>query len=465
MAGYLKLSIVSMHNLLTILIVLIIAYPSFLSGVFWEDLIFIFNHEQITQNSNPLAFYTPGHIYQKSWPLGYTFFWGEFRLFGENFLIYKVLLILIHLMNFNLVKKLFYLIKIPYHQFAATLFLIHPLQVESVSWIFQQNTLLATTFCLLVINSHLSSQRNFSLKVILYFLLSILTKPYALCLPFILSWLNKTRNIRSYLFLILMFTLAILSVIVTIGGINASKHEVASIEYFNTEGDYTLTKTEGVIERVYLISKTFNFYIASFLLPIKRTLIHPDYFNNSIISNISLLIFLSITLLSAYIILKKRYSFQFRFLIFLFYSFYLPFSGLVYIPFMKFSYYSDRWAYTMVIPLCGLLALFINKIVGKLNVPRFHSHKFYIIFILFFLPASYLSTNYSQMFNDKVHLLLVNIHYNPQKSILYALLIKEYEKIEDYSKILYISSEAMKKFPEEDRFRYYFSKSREKLGL
>ena len=65
-------------------------------------------------------------------------------------------------------------------------FLLHPIQVEAVSWVSEFRNLLATLFALLSCYYYLKNQANLSYLALVFFVLAILSKPSAVVLtPFV----------------------------------------------------------------------------------------------------------------------------------------------------------------------------------------------------------------------------------------------------------------------------------------
>ncbi|MDX6768008.1 MAG: tetratricopeptide repeat protein [Elusimicrobiota bacterium] len=71
---------------------------------------------------------------------------------------------------------------------AALLFAVHPLRVESVSWISERRDLLCGLFCCLSVSAHLDKKRGLSL---LFFALAGLSKGMAVTLPLALTLLDR----------------------------------------------------------------------------------------------------------------------------------------------------------------------------------------------------------------------------------------------------------------------------------
>lgn len=438
-------------------VLMIVLTPSLFSGLLWDDFVFIFKNDQITIDNNPFAFFIPGHPFQKSWPLGYFIFWCEYHVFGDNPLFYKILLLLIHGINIFIVDKLFIKLNIPKRLFAVCIFAIHPLLIESVSWVFQQNTLISTMLALLTLLYFEDSNRRISYRSLGFFILSLLVKPYAIALPIYLGLHALYKGLHRKWLIIFFILGSIASLIITQGGITSSKNENSFQEKFKTQvilnQDKEISNNEHfVITKGKAVLSTLSFYTFSFLFPLKRALIHNDYFSTY---EYALLAFWIV--FTGFIIIKG--SLPVYGLVLLFLCIYVPFSGLVYIPFMKFSLYSDRWAYFMIVPLSALLAHLANI---DISLKGFRVN--YSFMIYFVTSLVLLSFNYSLHFNNHEENLWSNINNHPKNRVLYHLLLDYYDRQDENEKLLKASALSIENFPQDDRFLYYYYKAKNKIS-
>jgi hypothetical protein len=86
---------------------------------------------------------------QQYYPVTHSAFWFEHRLWGDATLPYHLVNIGLHVLSAFLLLLLLRRIGIPGAEFAAALFALHPLQVQSVAWISElKNTLSGVSFLL-----------------------------------------------------------------------------------------------------------------------------------------------------------------------------------------------------------------------------------------------------------------------------------------------------------------------------
>lgn len=185
--------------------------PALWGETIWDDSL-------VTQNPRVRA---PGGIFAiwsglegtpgkdpRYWPLLYTSFWLEHRLWGGGMFGSHLINVLLHSLNAVLLWRVLRRLKISAAFFGALLWAVHPLGAESVAWILERKGLLSTTFFLGAALSFFH-QRNLSrsgLPVLSLFLFScaLLTKPVVLMFPVVLGiamwWQGGTlarRNLRA----------------------------------------------------------------------------------------------------------------------------------------------------------------------------------------------------------------------------------------------------------------------------
>ena len=154
---------------------------------------------------------------------------------------YLVTNLLLHLINAALVFYFIWLIsgkKIWVAAFSAIVFGIHPMHVESVAWVSERKDVLYTLFFLLSLIQYwrfLNDGKNKNLiYCFLFFALSILSKPAAIILPFVLLaldyWYGRKFNQRVLLekipFLLVSVVFALLTFIIQ------SKTAIASLDFY-----------------------------------------------------------------------------------------------------------------------------------------------------------------------------------------------------------------------------------------
>ena len=125
-------------------------FPAFFAGFVWDD-------EAFTEAaavrevsglwriwSSPRAIENEGHY----WPLVYTTFWLEHKLWGFAPAGYHAVNVALHLANTLLLWRLAGRLAVPGAWLLAAVFAVHPLHVESVAWVIERKDLLSGLFYL-----------------------------------------------------------------------------------------------------------------------------------------------------------------------------------------------------------------------------------------------------------------------------------------------------------------------------
>ena len=125
-------------------------YPSLGAGFVWDD--FVFTEAPVIQAWSGLwnIWFSPADIRHEGhyWPIVYTTFYLEHKLWGLDPLGYHVVNLALHLVNSLLVWRLMARLAIPGAWLIAAVFAVHPVHVESVAWIIERKDLLSGLFYL-----------------------------------------------------------------------------------------------------------------------------------------------------------------------------------------------------------------------------------------------------------------------------------------------------------------------------
>ena len=175
---------------LLLAIVVGMIYSPCLDGQFiWDDIhIYIVKNELLRSPIGLWKFWFSNEP-ADYFPLTYSTFWLEWRFAHEDPRLYHITNMILHCATGAVLYRLLCVLKIPAPLWITLLFVVHPLQVESVAWISQRKTLLAALFgfaaasqYVSICNSNDKRWANY-LLAILFFFLSLASKPTLIVLP------------------------------------------------------------------------------------------------------------------------------------------------------------------------------------------------------------------------------------------------------------------------------------------
>ncbi|MEA1952583.1 MAG: O-GlcNAc transferase, partial [Planctomycetota bacterium] len=134
-----------------------LAYYSAMKAEFvWDDNAYV-NHAAPMRSVDGLKqTWLQIESFPQYYPLVHTSFWLEYQLWETLPYGYHVTNIFIHAMCVVVLWKILLLLKVPGAWFAAAIFAVHPVNVESVAWISQRENLLCGLFYLSTLWAYLA---------------------------------------------------------------------------------------------------------------------------------------------------------------------------------------------------------------------------------------------------------------------------------------------------------------------
>src|ERR1035441_9200976 len=137
---------------------------------------------------------------QQYYPLSFTAFWVQHRLWGDSTLGYHLVNILLHCLSALLFLAILRWLEVPGAWLAAAIFALHPVHVESVAWMSQLKNTLSGLLYLSSVLAYLGFDRTrkkrlYALALGL-FLLALLSKTATVTLPaalLVIFWWKRGR--------------------------------------------------------------------------------------------------------------------------------------------------------------------------------------------------------------------------------------------------------------------------------
>lgn len=266
------------YFLVLFVLVAVIYFPATKAGFVWDDTIMKSLKAVSTWGGiwdlwfDPASAYMQGDKWREGhyWPLLYTTFWIEHKIWGFSATGYHIVNILIHFANTVLLWRLLARLAVPGAWFVAAVFAVHPLHAESVTWIMARKDMLATLFCLVALLMWLrfaeSRRRGHYASALLLFAAAMLCKSVVVVFPvtlLILQWwkeggITKTYLLRTAPFFLVGFAIAIADMLF----------------YQNVQ---PISLGYSIPERVLIATHALWFYVGKLLWPVELAVIYPRW--------------------------------------------------------------------------------------------------------------------------------------------------------------------------------------------
>ena len=343
------------------LLVAVSYFPALLGGFVWDDR--AFTEAAAVQEASGLwrIWFAPREIQGEGhyWPLTYTTFWLEHRLWGFAPLGFHAVNLLLHCANTVLLWRLLTRLAVPGAWVAAAVFAVHPVHVEAVAWVIGRKDLLATLCCLAAMLTWLRfvaqpyathRTRRYVLALGL-FAAGLLCKSIGVTLPAALlihCWWTQGRVTGTDLLRVAPFFAV---------GLGIAAADVAYYEEV-IDVDFTL------IERVLIAAHALWFYVGKLLWPASLVVIYPHWDVHVADPRAWAYVGAAIVGAVALWMLRRRIG-RGPFAGALFFAVTLsPVLGLVEYGYMQFSFVTDRYQYLADV---GALAVLVGAAASLLQ--------------------------------------------------------------------------------------------------
>jgi tetratricopeptide (TPR) repeat protein len=270
-----------------------IAYlPMLHNGFVWDDDTFLTKNPLIKAPDGLFRFWfsTQPSDY---WPVTSSTLWVEWRLWGMHAVGYHATNLLLHITEGLMLWSILRRLRVPGAYLAALLFVVHPVNVESVAWIAQRKNLTAMLFYLLSIHCFLRTRWSdptpgrlldsvagpaprsrvappgdlvmYGLSL-LAFILALLSKGSVAPLPVvflgIIAWRRRVTS-RDVLKLAPFFLVTAALIAVNI--------------WFQTHGSGEIVRQANGLERLLGAGAVVWFYLSKALLPVDLIFVYPQW--------------------------------------------------------------------------------------------------------------------------------------------------------------------------------------------
>ena len=330
--------------------VFLVYQPAWRGGFLWDDDLHLLDNP-VLKPGGLATVWTPGG-YKQYWPLTCTAYWLEFKTWGLDPLGFHLVNIALHALSALLVWRVLAALKAPGAFFAAAIFALHPVNVESVAWIAQLKGILSLLLALVSMLFFLAHERcggwwRWTLAAGFY-LLSALAKGIAITLPVVLlacAWWQRGRIGRRDLIRILPYLL--------IGIVMAA----TNVWTQHLEGAAEASvRSDSIFSRAAVAGCAVWFYLGKLIWPLDLCFVYPRWRidERNVLSYLpgAMLVFL----LGLAWCRRRTWGRPIVILIVCYVGLLLPALGFVNIFFMAYSLVADHWQYAAMIVPCAVFA-------------------------------------------------------------------------------------------------------------
>lgn len=340
--------------------------PAMRGGFIWDDDKLLFDSQLIkaADGLRRIWFSTEPYDY---FPLSYSAFWLEWRLWGMHTSGYHFVNLLLHALGAVLLWRVLLRLEISGAWLIALAFSLHPVCVASVAWISELKNTLSMVFYLPAILLFLRYDEeggNGWLGLALgAFLIALLAKSSVVMLPVVLLlcvwWRRGKLTFRDGLNALPFFALSLVFGLLTIW----FQHNRAML------GDVPVGPS--LANRMVTAGCAFWFYIFKIIVPINLSMIYPKWEVDAAAPNYSLPTLLLAVLTIVLWCFRKTWARPLCFGLGCFIATIFPVLGFVQMTFAKQTAVADHWQYAATPCILALLisplSLFFTNKSGRLK--------------------------------------------------------------------------------------------------
>ncbi|KJJ84805.1 Tetratricopeptide TPR_2 repeat protein [Candidatus Omnitrophus magneticus] len=446
-----------------IMLTVIIYMPTLKNDFIWDDDDYVYKNELIQKSDGLFRIWFSRETVQY-YPVVFSSFWFEHKLWGLQPFGYHFVNIFFHILNMllllKLVKKIYPRAAIP----VALIFAVHPIQVETVAWITERKNILALFFFLSTCLSYLEYQREKKdwqyFRTLALFIFALLSKSislYFVFVPILYKWWKGFKiTVEDIKESVPFFVIGFLS------GLNTMYMEIVKVGAKGTDFSLNLS------ERLVLAGKTILFYPYKILWPFEFMFFYPRWNINPSDWKQWFFSITVITLVFVMYFLRKKIGKGPIVIFFLYLVSIFPASGIVNVYPMIYSFVADHFLYLSMPPLliflCGLVFYLYDKLNKTTVIKRFYKtiNKTLVIFIVLFL--SFKTMSVAQNYKNQVTLWTDLIKRNPNLWASYINLAKIYDERNENEKAVVLYKKAIILNPKDFVSYYNLGNLYQKIG-
>ena len=253
-------------------------YPVFSAGYIWDDDFYLTENLLLNSITGLWRIWSEPAASPQYYPLVFTSFWIEKRLWGLDPLGYHLVNALLHAGCAFLLYRILLRLRMRGAILVAAVFAVHPLFVESVAWVTERKNVLSGFFCLASFLSLLKWQESGSpsnrdyVKAFVFFLLSLLSKTVTSTMPaafLVTAWFSGKRIDRRLVTRLIPFFVAGIGLGMLTG----------YLEYYHV-GAQGPEAQIPLVNRVLTAGWIFWFYLKKIFFPVSFCFNYPQFYPN-----------------------------------------------------------------------------------------------------------------------------------------------------------------------------------------
>lgn len=241
--------------------------PALTAGYIWDDDSYLTANLNLETADGLRRIWLEPTSNPQYYPIVFTSFWIERRLWDLHPAGYHLVNVLLHGLTAVLFWRLLVRLRVSGAWFAALLFALHPVMVESVAWVTERKNVLSCAFYVAAALAWFERRRL--LLVTVLFLAALLSKSVTATLPAALAliawWRGERFSKRDFRLLALLLIPAL-----AMGSVTAwmERHHVGA------QGD---SWNLDLAQRILVAGRAFWFYLGKLAWPAELTFIYPRW--------------------------------------------------------------------------------------------------------------------------------------------------------------------------------------------
>lgn len=249
------------------------AYVPAISGEYiWTDAANVRGRPELGSWNELWRIWT-GSDTEQYFPLTFTSFWLERHVWGLQPMASHLVNLALHILNAFLFAQCLRMLRIPGAWFAAAIFALHPVHVESVAWIIERKNVLSGCFFLLALLSYIRFEQGTRAEAycrsLVFFALALSSKSSTVFFPvaviMVRFYLCRSWSRRDVVRITPFLVLALLSVAMTMG-------------YDEVKNPYVERELRsGFAERSAVAGFSLWFYLGKLIVPTNLALVYEKW--------------------------------------------------------------------------------------------------------------------------------------------------------------------------------------------